>query len=230
MRKQIFLLIMFLGTYALLAQPKPQKAAASKPTDTDIKLQSPSDTLQYSLGAYLGQFIAGNGFTITNANLFIQGMNDALGNKSLMVDTKDITARISQHQSNMTVERSKALEKKLFEAVKEQPGIGMMPDGVCYSIIKSGNGLKPQATDSVKIHIKGFLPDGRLIEDTYAKNIPYHTTPAGLIPGISEIVQIMPGGSLWKVFIPSASAYGEKGLKDIIPPYSALVYELELLK
>jgi FKBP-type peptidyl-prolyl cis-trans isomerase len=81
----------------------------------------------------------------------------------------------------------------------------------------------------VAIHIKGYLPEGILFEDTYTKNTPYKTTPSSLIAGMKETLQIMPVGSLWRVFIPSALAYGEKGVPGVIPAYSAVVFDVELL-
>ncbi|HAF27850.1 MAG TPA: peptidylprolyl isomerase, partial [Bacteroidales bacterium] len=56
------------------------------------------------------------------------------------------------------------------------------------------------------------------------------TAISSLIPGLNEAVQLMPVGSVWRVFIPSALGYGEKGLQNLVPPYSALVFDIELLE
>ena len=227
MKKTILLITFISLALASQAQQKAQKPATAKP---QIQLASPADTLQYSLGAYLGQYINNNGFAITNADLFIKGMNDAMANKALMVDAKTISSKISQYQSQTAIERAKILEKKLFESVKVQPNVGILPSGVCYSIIKAAKGLRPQLNDSVQLQLKGYLPDGTLFEDTYVKNKPYNVTSAGLLAGLSEVVQIMPEGSLWKVFIPSEQAFGEKGIQGLVPPFSAVIFEVELIK
>jgi FKBP-type peptidyl-prolyl cis-trans isomerase len=108
--------------------------------------------------------------------------------------------------------------------------VGTLPNGVCYIIVKAGNGLRPLVTDSVSVHIKGYLPEGKVFEDTYTRNIPLKTVPANLIAGMKEALQIMPAGSVWRIFIPASLAYADKGVAGIIPPYSAVVFDVELLE
>ena len=210
-------------------QPAQKPATASKPAQEQIKLTSSSDSSQYILGAYLGQYLIANGLTITNANLFIKGMDDVLANKTLLVNADSIPRKMNEYLVKMNRERNQLLETQLFEKVKGQPGVGILPNGVCYVISKPGTGLRPQLTDSVEIHIKGYLPAGTVFEDTYTRNIPLKTTPANLITGMKEALQIMPAGSVWRIFIPSSLAYGEKGVQGVIPPFSAVVFDIELL-
>ena len=207
-------------------QTKPQTQTEVQET---LKLTNNVDSTQYILGAYLGQYMQANGLIVTNANLFIKGMDDVLGGKPLMISADSIPKRMSEYLSLMTVERNKMLEKQLFDAVKGQPGVGSLPNGVCYVIVKAGTGMRPEVGDSITIHVKGFLPDGKQFEDTYPKNTPLKTTPANMIPGLRETIQIMPAGSLWRIYIPSSLAYAETGVPGIIPPYSAIVFDVELL-
>jgi len=137
---------------------------------------------------------------------------------------------MNEYLSRMVIERNRMLEKQLFDNIKGQAGIGTLPNGVCYIIVKAGNGIRPQVTDSVAIHIKGYLPEGRVFEDTNAKNTPLKTVPANLITGMKEALQIMPEGSVWRIFIPASLAYADKGVQGIIPPYSAVVFDVELLE
>jgi FKBP-type peptidyl-prolyl cis-trans isomerase len=220
-------ILFILITFNSYAQKTPVKAGSAQ--QPPVSLATSADSLQYILGAYLGQYIRGNGFSITNANLFIKGMNDALANTNLMVDAPTVSKTITEYQSRLAGERNVMLEKQLFESVKGKPGTGVLPSGVCYAIVKSGKGLRPQLTDTVQLHVKGYLPEGKLFEDTYSKKVPYRITPSGLIPGLGEVVQIMPAGSIWRVYIPSALAYGEKGVQGLIPPFSAVIFEVELL-
>lgn len=217
-------LLIVLFSISLSAQPRPAKANVSA-----IKLITSSDSLQYSLGAYLGQYITANGFAISNPGLFKRGMDDVLLNKPLLVNAATIPLRIDAYQRGMIRDLSKKQEKLLFENIKGKPGIGTLPSGVSYVIVKSGDGRRPGSADSVAVHIKGYLPDGKIFEDTYAKKAPLKTTPAGLIPGINEALQIMPAGSLWRLYIPSSLGYADKGYPGVIPAYSALVFEVELL-
>lgn len=96
-------------------------------------------------------------------------------------------------------------------------------------IMKTGTGFRPQAAESVLINVKGFLPDGKIFEDIYAKNTPLRGTPNIFIQGLNEALQIMPVGSTWRVIVPSAMAYGVNGVAGLIPPHSALIFEVELV-
>jgi FKBP-type peptidyl-prolyl cis-trans isomerase FklB len=227
----IIALTTFLLTVSAYAQTRQQKtsSAQSKSQQPDVKLTNNADSSQYILGAYLGQYLSANGIAITKPDLFIKGMDDVLAGKPLLVTADSIPKRMNEFLNKMVIERSRAQEKQLFENVKGKPGVGTLPDGVCYIIVKAGTGLRPQLNDSVSIHIKGFLPDGKQFEDTYTRNIPYRTTPSTLITGMKEALQIMPAGSVWRVFIPSELAYGEKGVPGVIPAYSAVVFDVELL-
>jgi FKBP-type peptidyl-prolyl cis-trans isomerase len=205
---------------------------AQKPLTTDAKIVgkiSSQDSLQYILGAHLGQYIANNGFSITNPILFKKAMDDAMLGKELLVNKDSVPSLINKYQRLNALEQGKRMEKSLFDALKTQPGIGVLPSGVCYTILKAGMGKRPQLNDSVQLHLKGFLPNNTLFEDTYPKNTPYKTAPSGVISGMQEVLQIMPAGSLWRIYIPAALGFGAKGVDGLIPPYSALVYEVELL-
>jgi FKBP-type peptidyl-prolyl cis-trans isomerase len=156
-------------------------------------------------------------------------MDDVLKNRTLLVSADSIPRKMNEYLVKMNKERNQLLEKQLFEKVKGQPGVGILPNGVCYLITKPGTGARPQLADSVQIHIKGYLPTGTLFEDTYARNKPLRTKPSSLIQGMREPLQIMPAGSVWRIFIPSTLAYGEQGVQGIIPPYSAVVFDIELI-
>jgi FKBP-type peptidyl-prolyl cis-trans isomerase len=217
----------FLITFSLSAQQKPT-TTQTKPQPI-VTLKNAIDSSQYILGAYLGQYLNANGIAVTKPDIFIKGMDDVLTNKKLLVNADSIPKMMNGYLKGMVMERNRALEKQLFANVKGQAGIGTMPDGVCYAIVKAGTGLLPLITDSISIHVKGYLPEGKIFEDTYTGNKPFRTTPATLIPGLKETLQIMPAGSLWRIYIPSALAYADKGVTGVIPPYSAVVFDIELL-
>jgi FKBP-type peptidyl-prolyl cis-trans isomerase FklB len=232
MRQIISTIIALVISTALLAQNQ-QKPATTAATSTKppaaIKLASESDSSQYILGAYLGQFLNANGIAISKPDIFLKGMDDVLSNKKLLVNADSVPKMMNVLMSKMVMERNMALEKQLFANVKGQPGIGAFPDGVCYAIVKAGTGIRPLLNDSISIHVKGYLPEGKIFEDTYSGNKPLKTTAANLIPGLKESIQIMPSGSLWRIYIPSSLAYGDKGVTGAIPPYSAVVFDIELL-
>ena len=226
MKKQLLtLLITVLISVSLSAQTRPNKPIVTSP----LKLTTPNDSLQYTLGAYLGQWITNNGFTVTNSDLFTKGLNDVLLNKTLLVPAAQVAPRLDSYQKRLIAARSARQEQILFQNVRNQSGVGALPSGVNYVIMKAGTGMRPQAADSVLINVKGFLPDGKIFEDTYAKKTPLRGTPGTFIPGLNEALQIMPVGSTWRVIVPSALAYGANGVAGLIPANSALIFEVELV-
>ncbi|MEJ7694300.1 FKBP-type peptidyl-prolyl cis-trans isomerase [Daejeonella sp.] len=219
----ITLLLSLSFCLASIAQTRPVKLG------TSLKLTTPNDSLQYTIGAYLGQWVTNNGFAVTNSELFLKGMNDVLGNKHLLIPSATVAAKLDSYQKRLISARGARQEQILFQNVRNQSGIGALPSGVNYFVMKPGAGIRPQAADSVLIHVKGFLPDGKSFEDTYAKKTPLRGTPGTFIPGMNEILQIMPVGSTWRVFIPSVLAYAGTGVQGLIPPNSAIIFEVELL-
>ena len=215
----------FLISFRASAQTRPGKTTAEKP----VSLSAPQDSLQYTLGAYLGAWIINNGFMVTSPEIFRKGMDDVLLNRPLLIDAASVASKLDGYQKRLISARSSQQERLLFENIKGKEGVGMLPSGVAYVIMKAGNGIRPQLNDSVLIHVKGFLPDGNTFEDTYAKKSPLRSTPSGLIPGMSEALQIMPVGSTWRLFVPSALGYAERGVPGLIPAYSALIFEVELI-
>jgi FKBP-type peptidyl-prolyl cis-trans isomerase len=93
-----------------------------------------------------------------------------------------------------------------------------------------GTGIRPTAKDTVVINAIGMFPDGSVFEDTFQKKQAITTLTGTLIPGLNETVQLMPEGSVWRIFIPSALAYGLAGLPNVIPPNTALVFDITLME
>ncbi|MBU8892967.1 MAG: FKBP-type peptidyl-prolyl cis-trans isomerase [Bacteroidales bacterium] len=214
-----------LITFGLSAQE------TDKPTNAkqEVILTSSADTLQYALGAYLGQWIVKNSFEVTNANVFLTGMDNVLKNMPLAIPDSTITPIVMAYQLSLQNIRSQQLEESLFANLKEKTGIGALPNGVNYIVVKTGAGIRPNISDTVVFNAKGISPDGTVFEDTYQKE-PITNVMSNLIPGLNEAMQLMPVGSVWRVFIPSALAYGSAGLPNVIPPNTALVFDITLIE
>ena len=226
MKTTIITFAALLITISISAQEQPAKQTESK--QEPVQLANESDTLQYALGAFIGQWMVKNGFEIKNANLFLIGMGDVLQNKPLAVVDSTIAPIISGYQLSNQNEKSRQMEEQLFAALKGKPGVGVLPNGVHYLVIGSGNGVRPTANDSIVFNAIGIFPDGTVFEDTYQKKQTISNVPSKLIPGLNEAIQLMPEGSKWRIFIPSALAYGPAGLANIIPPNTALVFDITL--
>lgn len=230
--KIVLLICSMLIMSFIIAQKRPVKPV---PSVSNTKLGSINDTLQYAIGAYLAQWINNQGFVINNPTLFIRGMDDIFQNKPRAVPDSMLNELITAYQLFTQKDRAVKLEQQLFTNIKQRPGLGIFPNGVHYFVLKTGQGSRPNATDSVVLNLKGSLADGTVFEDTYSNKIPQTIQPLQLIPGLSEALQQMQVGAKWQLYIPSTLAHGDKGVPNtnrtyIIPPGSALIYEVELLE
>ncbi|MCW3087217.1 MAG: peptidyl-prolyl cis-trans isomerase, FKBP-type, 22 kDa subunit, partial [Sediminibacterium sp.] len=221
--------ILLLGSVFFSEKSVAQKISSKSLAATPLILKSRADTVQYALGIYLAQWVLNNGFTVINPTIFLTGMDDMFKNRSRPLKDEAILPIITAYQQASLADRGKALEQQLFNTLKEKAGVGKLPSGVQYSILKAGKGPRPAETDSVVMNFKGMLPDGTVFEDTYAKKLTLVATPASLIPGLSEILPLMSVGSTWEIYIPSTLAYAEKGVNSI-PPNSALIITIELIE
>ena len=217
-----------LLTISISAQQQPAKPASVQ--STPVKLTNQADTIQYTLGAFIGQWMVNNSFTITNQILFKRGMDDVLQNKPRAVVDSTIAPIIAAYQMSTQDARSRQMEEQLFAALKGKPGVGALPDGVHYIVVKMGTGVRPTPADSIVINAIGLFPDGTVFEDTFQKKKEITTLTGNLIPGLNETIQLMPEGSVWRIFIPSVLAYGSAGLPNVIPPNTALVFDITLME
>ncbi len=221
-----FILIMLICLTSISAQKPVPKSSEPQP----VKLKSAADSLQYILGSYVGQFLLGNGFTTINGPIFQAGMEDVYNNRKRQIPDSLQRPMMDAYRANFMKQRGKLLESQLFNALKDKEGVGKLPSGVQYVILKKGTGPRPSESDSIIIHYKGMLADGSVFEDSYSRNLPILTLPSSLIPGMSECIQLMPAGSIWDLYIPSNQAYGEAGRGSSIPPNSALRVTIELIQ
>ena len=112
----------------------------------------------------------------------------------------------------------------------KKPGVVTTASGLQYKVLRDADGQKPSKQSEVEVHYKGTLIDGTVFDSSYdrGKSIAFFLTQ--VIPGWSEGVQLMPVGAKYEFYIPFELAYGPKGIAGVIPPYSTLIFEVELLK
>jgi len=119
-------------------------------------------------------------------------------------------------------------EKFLAENAKRE-GVKTTASGLQYEVITEGEGEKPSATSTVKVNYKGTLINGTVFDSSYDRGEPIEFPLNGVIAGWTEGLQLMSVGSKYKLYIPYQLAYGERGGGEMIKPYSALIFEVELL-
>lgn len=124
---------------------------------------------------------------------------------------------------------NKMAGKAFLAANKTKPGVVTLHSGLQYKIEKQGTGHKPRATDSVECNYRGTTIDGKEFDSSYRRGQTATFPVNRVIPGWTEILQLMPVGSKYKVFIPSDLAYGERGAGADIGPNATLIFDIELI-
>ena len=121
--------------------------------------------------------------------------------------------------------------EKFLENNKSNKDIQTTESGLQYEIIKSGNGKRPSKVDSVSVHYHGTLIDGTVFDSSVERGTPASFGVHQVIPGWTEALQLMDIGSKYRLFIPQELAYGANPHPGgPIQPFSALIFEVELLK
>ena len=123
----------------------------------------------------------------------------------------------------------KSGEDFLLQNSKKE-GVFETDSGLQYAVIDDITGIKPGIFDTVKIHQRALLLDGKLLEDTYRLNKPDEVKIEELIEGLKEGLQMMPVGSRYKFWVPAELAWGRKGTENKIPPNSVLNFDIRLIE
>ncbi len=113
---------------------------------------------------------------------------------------------------------------------KTKDGVVEIANGIQYKVINEGSGVSPTLKNQITIHYHGTTIDGKVFDSSVERGSPA-TFPLGqLIPGWQKVLPLMKEGSKWELFLPYQEAYGERGAGGDIPPFSTLIFEIELIK
>lgn len=198
------------------------------------------DKLSYSLGIGIGSQLLELGATELNADDFTQAVKDVLQGNDLEIEPADAQKIVGKFLQEADARKQSAMaekgkvakesgEKFLAENAKKE-GVVVLPSGLQYEVLTEGTGKKPKATDSVKCHYEGRLTDGTVFDSSYQRGTPATFPLNGVIAGWTEGVQLMGEGAKYRFYIPYNLAYGENGAGAMIPPFAALVFDVELIQ
>ena len=164
---------------------------------------------------------------------FAAAMKDVLTGAELKIDEAEAQALVQEYLQKKGEEKVKAVkaegENFLAENAKKE-GVVTLPSGLQYQVLKEGNGKSPKATDQVKCHYEGTLINGKIFDSSYRRNEPATFPLNGVIAGWTEGLQLMKEGAKYRFFIPFNLAYGTRGAGQDIPPYAALIFDVELIE
>jgi FKBP-type peptidyl-prolyl cis-trans isomerase FklB len=240
------------GSGAALAQDQPataKPAPAQPPAQAQPQAQAPAqaqgqkpvalqDRASYIIGLNLGQSLKTQEVPVT-ADLIIQGLRDGLGGGNPLLTPEEIQAAMQEFQQQlMTAQQSKreaAGAKNMQESQayldqnKAKPGVKTTASGLQYEVLTEGSGESPKPTDKVTVHYRGTLPDGKVFDSSYDRNEPATFPVNGVIPGWVEALQLMKPGAKYRLVIPPALAYAERGAGNDIGPNQVLIFDVELI-
>ncbi|MBR6276635.1 MAG: FKBP-type peptidyl-prolyl cis-trans isomerase [Prevotella sp.] len=198
------------------------------------------DKVSYALGLGIGQQLAQMGASELNIDDFAQAIKDVIAGNDLKVQHRDaqkiVQDYFAKQEQKLSAERAEkgkahkeAGEKYLAENAKKE-GVVTLPSGLQYQVLKEGNGKKPSAKDTVMCHYEGFLIDGTVFDSSIQRGEPATFPLQQVIAGWTEGLQLMQEGAKYRFFIPYRLAYGEGGAGASIPPFAALIFDVELIQ
>lgn len=173
--------------------------------------------------------------TVSRDNMLAGFVAGIIGKGGLM--TKAAASEYMRSQMDNIREKSvekkyadnKAAGEKFLAENKTKEGVVTTPSGLQYKIIKKGTGAVPADTCKVKVNYKGTLIDGTEFDSSYKRKEPATFRANQVIKGWTEALTMMPVGSKWELYIPYDLAYGSRETGGKIKPFSALIFEVELL-
>ena len=193
----------------------------------------------YAIGVEMGSNLKQNSIEL-DLDALVEGMTDGYeGNETVM--TKEEIAKVSalgmeklrakaQAKHIADIAENLAKGEKFLADNKTKKGVKTTESGLQYEVITEGKGEMPKASDRVSVHYTGTLIDGTVFDSSYKRNAPATFQVGGVIPGWIEGLQLMKTGAKWKLYVPSALAYAERGAGNAIGPNETLIFEVELLE
>lgn len=198
------------------------------------------DKVSYALGLGIGQQLLQMGASGLDIDDFATAIKDVIAGNELKVQHRDAQRIVQEYfakqEQEMNAKRAEqgkahkeAGEKYLAENAKKD-GVVTLPSGLQYLVLKEGTGKKPTARDSVMCHYEGFLIDGTVFDSSIQRGEPATFGLQQVIAGWTEGLQLMQEGAKYRFFIPYRLAYGEGGAGASIPPFAALIFDVELIQ
>ena len=219
-------------------------------SDEDVTLSTFKDSLSYSMGINIGKNLPP--YADVDKDLVKKGLDDFFEDNEPLLDAAERQQILREFNVSMAaLERddmraqgeeyqqlsreNKIAGQEFLETNKTKEGVLVRRSNLQFKEIVRGTGVVPDYDDVVTVHYTGYLVDGHKFDSSYDRGEPAIFPVKGVIPGWTEILQIMPVGSKWEVYIPYNLAYGEKGIRGqergtyVIPPSATLIFEIELL-
>ncbi len=197
-----------------------------------MKYTEPLDRLSYSLGLSIAGSLLSSGIADINVQAFAAAVTAAYAGTTPDIAPDEAERIIQEHLRGIQAQQgaaAKAAGEKFLADNAKQEDVTTLPSGLQYKIITPAAGAIPALKDTVRCHYEGRLIDGTVFDSSYRRGTPAEFPVSGVIAGWVEALQMMPVGSKWQLYIPSALAYGEHGAGSSIGPNETLIFDIELI-
>ncbi|MGH8607495.1 MAG: FKBP-type peptidyl-prolyl cis-trans isomerase [Gammaproteobacteria bacterium] len=197
-------------------------------------LNSEKAKFSYAVGLQIGQSLIRQGVEI-DTEAFALALQDSLAGREPRLPAAELQAVMQKQEQAIKKRQQAAAEinsaagRRFLEKNKDKEGVHELPNGLQYKVIKEGSGNRPQRSDSVNVHYRGTLIDGREFDSSYRRGEPTTVRLNGVIKGWQETLPRMREGSKWQIFLPPELAYGQGGAGAVIGPNETLIFEIELI-
>ncbi len=203
-------------------------------------LDDDNKKFSYVIGYQIGQSVLAQIETVPNLDMtsFLEAISASLkGEDSVMSqqEMSDVMIAVQQQIQEETMQRAQENAEKsraYLDENKTKDGVIVTESGIQYQVIQSGDptGNSPSLEDTVVVHYEGSLIDGTVFDSSRSRDVPARFSLTGIIPGWTEVLQIMRPGDIWKIALPPEMAYGETGIENVIGPNQVLIFEIELIE
>jgi FKBP-type peptidyl-prolyl cis-trans isomerase len=191
----------------------------------------------YSVGYAFGDGLKQQGVEVQE-EILIQAIRDGLAGRTPLLSAEELrTTLLELRQKGMALADRRAREgaakglaegQAFLETHKAQPGVKVLASGLQYQVLRTGDGHRPTASDTVRVQYRGTLIDGTEFDNSEKRPAPALLRVDGVIKGWCEALQLMNVGAKWRLVVPPDLAYGQHSLGHI-PANSTLVFDVELL-
>ena len=191
------------------------------------------DKISYALGLCIGQQLKSMNIENFSIEDFAKSVSDVMEDKELAFSHREAQTMLQdffQKKQKQEAQQAIAEGKAYLDENAKKAGVTVTKSGLQYEVLTEGSGKSPKATDTVRCHYEGRLLDGTVFDSSFERGTPADFGLNQVIPGWTEGVQLMKEGAKFRFTIPYLLAYGEQGAGASIPPFSTLVFDVELIK
>ena len=191
------------------------------------------DKISYALGLGIGQQLKSMNIAGFSIEDFTKSIADVMNGEKTAMTAREAQEMLNEYFATKAAEDSKkaiAEGAAFLENNGKREGVVSTKSGLQYEVLTEGTGRTPKATDKVRCHYEGRLINGDIFDSSYKRNQPAAFGLNQVIPGWTEGVQLMKEGAKFRFYIPYLLGYGEQGAGSSIPPYSTLIFDVELIK